>query len=88
MIRKDLHQLLLYLNDNDGKYLKELTEGLKWSKRRTARTIGTAENFGMVRGSWERLSETNQRWIRRYYIAGEGTRDFITTLQNIGETPT
>ena len=88
LIHEDLNEFLLHLEANNGKKLEELTEELKWSKKRTAKAIGQAENYGMVRGSWERLSESNQRWTRRYYIAGEGTKDYIKTLQNSSRTGT
>ena len=91
-MRKDMQKVLLCLHDSAdtcescgarsnerGLTLQDIVDVLGWEKQRTASALGSAECFGMVRGNWERLP--NKRWVRRYYVAGEGTRDYIEVLK-------
>ena len=91
---KDSGELLLYLDaaadfcptcgvrsNEQGKTHDEVIAELNWSKDRATKAIKDAEDCGMIRGDWKH--HPDKGWVRRFFIAGEGTRDYIETLKKI-----
>ena len=50
------------------------------TKNDVAKNIGELEILGMIRGDWVQNKDNNNRWEMRYFIAGEGTPDFLKTV--------
>jgi hypothetical protein len=46
-------------------------------KQHIAKALGELEILGMIRGNWVQNKDNDNRWERRYVIAGEGTPDFL-----------
>lgn len=89
---KDSEELLLYLDaaadlcpacgvcsSEQGKTHDEVVAELNWSKDRVTKAIKDAEDHGMIKGDWEQ--HPDKEWVRRFFIAGEGTRGYIETLK-------
>jgi len=92
MGNKDSGELLLYLDaaadfcptcgvrsNEQGKTLNEVITELNWSKDRATKAIKDAEDHGMIKGDWGH--HPDKEWVRRFYISGEGTRNYIETLK-------
>ena len=80
-LEKYAHPVILALWDKDGQTKYELKKPTKLGERAIGSGLSLLEDYGMVRGAWEKV-ENSEDWQRRYWISGEGTRDYIITIRD------
>lgn len=71
--------VLLYLDKHNGSTIDEITDGMGWMTVDSAVGIGILEDMGCVVLNFNRRED--RKWEGRYFITGEGTRDYIETLK-------
>jgi len=78
IVNRDQQVLLSIEKIADGMTIDDISDDLNLSISSIRRTVAKLEQYGMLSGNWIKISG---RWKRKYFISGEGTKDFIRALR-------